>query len=130
MILLFIMTQIEKKGYYMSVSKVKTKITKQKITNPVANVLVHIYAYVLFVIYVLPVILIVLFSFTSSKNIATRTLDFSSFSLENYRYLLQNASNYKPWSMGAALRTTPHQRSRKDKRSCTDKSVLRRSISP
>lgn len=97
MILLFIMTQIEKKGHYMSVSKVKTKITKQKITNPVANVLVHIYAYVLFVIYVLPVILIVLFSFTSSKNIATRTLDFSSFSLENYRYLLQNASNYKPF---------------------------------
>ncbi|MDO5378717.1 MAG: iron ABC transporter permease [Clostridia bacterium] len=97
MILLFIMTQIEKKGHYMSVSKVKTKIVKQKITNPVVNVLVHVYAYVLFAIYVLPVILIVLFSFTSSKNIATRTLDFSSFSLENYRYLLSNTSNYKPF---------------------------------
>lgn len=97
MLLLFIMTQIEKRGHYMSVSKVKTKIIKQKITNPVVNVLVHIYAYVLFAIYLLPVILIVLFSFTSSKNIATRTLDFSAFSLENYRYLLSSAGNYKPF---------------------------------
>lgn len=97
MILLFIMTMIERKGHYMSVSKVKTKIIKQKITNPVVNVLMHIYAYVLFVIYVLPVVLIVLFSFTSAKNIATRTLDFSSFSLENYAYLLQNPNNYKPF---------------------------------
>lgn len=97
MILLFIMTNIEKRGHYMSVSKVKTKIVKQKIANPVANVIVHILAYVLFIIYVIPVILIILFSFTSSKNIATRTLDFSSFSLENYIYLLSNKFNYTPF---------------------------------
>lgn len=97
MILLFIMTMIERKGHYMSVSKVKTRIVKQKITNPVVNVLVHVYAYVLFAIYVMPVILIVLFSFTSAKSIATRTLKLSEFSLDNYLYLLQNVSNYKPF---------------------------------
>ena len=95
MLLLFIMTQIEKRGHYMSVSKVKTKIVKQKITNPVLNVLAHVYAYVLFVIYVLPVVLIVLFSFTDSKSIGTLTL--SSFTLENYKYLLQSLSNYRPF---------------------------------
>lgn len=97
MLLLFIMTRIERKGHYMSVSKVKTRVVKQKISNPVVNVLVHIYAYVLFAIYVLPVILIVLFSFTSAKNIATRTLDFSTLSFENYTYLLKNVSSYKPF---------------------------------
>ena len=97
MILLFIMTRIEKRGHYMSVSKVKTRIVKQKITNPVVNVIVHILAYVLFAIYVVPVVLIILFSFTSSKNIATRTLDFSSLSLENYVYLLSNNANYRPF---------------------------------
>ncbi len=97
MLLLFIMTQIEKRGHYMSVSKVKTKIVKQKITNPVLNVLAHVYAYVLFVIYVLPVVLIVLFSFTDSKSIGTRTLTLSSFTLENYKYLLQSLSNYRPF---------------------------------
>ncbi len=97
MLLLFIMTRIEKRGHYMSVSKVKTRIVKQKITNPVANVIVHAIAYVLFAIYVIPVVLIILFSFTSSKNISTRTLDFSSFSLDNYAYLLQNVNNYRPF---------------------------------
>ena len=97
MILLFIMTRIEKRGHYMSVSKVKTRIVKQKISNPVVNVIVHVLAYILFAIYVIPVVLIVLFSFTSSKNIATRTLDFSSFSLENYKYLLSANSNYRPF---------------------------------
>lgn len=97
MLLLFIMSKIEAKGHYMSVSKVKTKIIKQKINNPVVNVIVHIYAYVLFVIYLLPVIFIVLFSFTDSKSIALRQLSFESFTLENYKYLLSNMANYQPF---------------------------------
>ncbi|MBE5807026.1 MAG: iron ABC transporter permease [Clostridiales bacterium] len=97
MILLAIMTAIERRGHYMSVSKVKTKITKQKIANPVVNVLVHIYAYVLFVIYVIPVVMIVLFSFSDTQHIQMRSLDFRTFSLENYRTLLSSVSAYKPF---------------------------------
>lgn len=97
MILLAVMTAIERRGHYMSVSKVKTKIVKQKITNPVVNVLVHIYAYVLFVIYVIPVIMIVLFSFSDTAHIQLRQLDFRTFSLENYRTLLSSNSAYKPF---------------------------------
>ena len=97
MILLAVMTAIERRGHYMSVSKVKTRITKQKITNPAVNVLVHIYAYVLFVIYVIPVIMIVLFSFSDTQHIQMRQLDFSTFSLENYKTLLSSSSAYKPF---------------------------------
>ena len=97
MLLLAIMTAIERRGHYMSVSKVKTKIVKQKINNPIANVLVHIYAYVLFIIYTVPVVLIVLFSFSDAPHIQSRTLDFSTFTLENYRQLLTNNSNYRPF---------------------------------
>ena len=97
MLLLAVMTAIERRGHYMSVSKVKTKIIKQKITNPVVNVLVHIYAYVLFVIYVIPVIMIVLFSFSDTVHIQSRQLDFSTFSLENYRSLLSANSAYRPF---------------------------------
>ncbi len=95
-ILLMIMTYFEKKGNYMSVSKVKTIMVKQKIDNKLANIIMHIIAYILFVIYTLPVLLIILFSFTDAKSIATRTLSFSSFSFENYKYLLMNESAYKP----------------------------------
>ena len=92
MLLILIMSRIEAKGHYMSVSKAKTKIV-----NPVVNVLVHIYAYVLFVIYLMPVVMIVLFSFTDSKSIALRQLSFSSFTLSNYKYLIESLSNYKPF---------------------------------
>ena len=97
MLLLAILTAIERRGHYMSVSKVKTKIVKQKITNPVVNVLVHIYAYVLFVIYVIPVVLIVLFSFSDSAHIQMRQLDFSTFSLQNYVHLLSQNTAYRPF---------------------------------
>lgn len=97
MLLLAVMTAIERRGHYMSVSKVKTKIIKQKIHNPVVNVLVHIYAYVLFVIYVIPVVLIVLFSFSDAAHIQQRQLDFSTFSLKNYAELLSNTTAYRPF---------------------------------
>ena len=97
MLLLAVLTAIERRGHYMSVSKVKTKIVKQKIHNPVVNILVHIYAYLLFVIYVIPVVLIVLFSFSDSAHIQLRQLDFSTFSLKNYADLLSKTSAYKPF---------------------------------
>ena len=53
-LLLTVLSSYERKGHYLSVSKTKAKLQKQKITNPVANVLAHIYAYVLFIIYMTP----------------------------------------------------------------------------
>jgi len=95
-ILLTIMIQIEKKGNYISVSKVKTKIVKQKINNKFVNAIIHFFSYLLFFIYVLPVILIVIFSFTDSKSIATRTLSLESFTLQNYINLFTTARSYRP----------------------------------
>lgn len=102
-VLLFtIMIQIEKRGHYMSVSKVKTTITKQKIRNPIVNALVHIYAYVLFLIYVVPVVLIVLFSFMDSASIAKRELNFSTLTLENYKAVFSKVTAYKPFLVSIA----------------------------
>lgn len=96
-ILLAIMTNLEKRGNYLSVSKVKTTIVKQKIRNPVIRIIVHIYAYILFLIYVVPVILIVLFSFTDSATIGKRQLSLSRFSLANYVRVFTNSSAYRPF---------------------------------
>ena len=41
-LLLTVLSSYERKGHYLSVSKTKAKLQKQKITNPVANVLAHI----------------------------------------------------------------------------------------
>ena len=83
-ILLTVLSAYERKGHYLSVSKTKAKLQKQKITNPIANVLAHIYAYVLFIIYMIPVVMIIIFSFQTYSAIRMKKLDFSQWTLINY----------------------------------------------
>lgn len=83
-ILLTVLTAYERKGHYLSVSKTKAKLQKQKITNPVANVLAHVYAYVLFIIYMTPVVMIVIFSFQTYGAIRMKKLDLSQWTMLNY----------------------------------------------
>ena len=83
-VLLTVLSAYERKGHYLSVSKTKAKLVKQKITNPVANVLAHIYAYVLWIIYMTPVVMIVLFAFQNYSAIKTKTLSLNSFTLINF----------------------------------------------
>lgn len=96
-ILLAVLTKVEKGNNYISVSKTKAKITKQKINNPVMNVFAHILAYFIFLIYMAPVVLIVLFSFSDALSIKTGTLSLSSFSLENYGALFNQSSAFRPY---------------------------------
>ncbi len=83
-VLLTVLSAYERKGHYLSVSKTKAKLVKQKITNPVANVIAHIYAYVLFVIYMTPVVMIVLFAFQNYPAIRSKSLDLGQFTLVNF----------------------------------------------
>ena len=83
-ILLTVLSSYERKGHYLSVSKTKAKLVKQKITNPAANVLAHIYAYVLFIIYMTPVVMIVLFAFQNYPAIRSKALSLDQFTLINF----------------------------------------------
>ncbi len=83
-VLLTVLSAYERKGHYLSVSKTKAKLQKQKINNPVANVLAHIYAYVLFIIYMTPVVMILIFSFQTYSAIRLKTIDFSGWTLINF----------------------------------------------
>ena len=76
-VLLLFLNHYEHKGHYLSVSKTKAKLVKQKIQNPVANVLAHIYAYVLFIVYMTPVVMIVVFSFQNWSAVRNKVLDFN-----------------------------------------------------
>ena len=83
-VLLTVLNHYERKGHYLSVSKTKAKLVKQKIQNPVANVLAHIYAYVLFIIYMTPVVMIVLFSFQNWQSIMSKDFSLDGLTLVNY----------------------------------------------
>lgn len=96
-ILLVVFTKIEKNNNYISVSKTKARLTKQKINQPVINVAAHIIAYLMFFIYVAPVILIILFSFSDALAIKTGTLSLESFTLSNFASLFQSADAIQPY---------------------------------
>ena len=99
-VLLTVLTAYESKGHYLSVSKTKAKLVKQKINSRLGNILAHIYAYVLFIIYMTPVVMIILFSFQTYKAIRMKQLDLTSWSMLNffgsrdYEYLT-NRGTYK-----------------------------------
>ena len=83
-VLLTVLSAYERKGHYLSVSKTKAKLQKQKIQNPLWNALAHIYAYVLFIIYMTPVVMIVLFSFQNYPAIRSKALNFKDWTFINY----------------------------------------------
>lgn len=97
LILLTIMIRFERKGNFMSVSKVKSELVKQKINHTAGNIATHLIAYFVFLIYAIPVVLIVLFSFTNAQAIYSGTLSFSSFSLDNYIRVFSSLSAFKPY---------------------------------
>lgn len=95
--LLILFTRIERKGTYFSTSKTQGEFKKQKINNKVANVIVHIFAYIVWLIYVLPIILIVIFSFTDIKAINSGTFTWDSFTISNYIQILTDSKILKPF---------------------------------
>lgn len=96
-LMLAVMSRLEKGGTYFSVSKVSSALQKQKIANPAANVAVHAAAYLLFAVYTLPVVLIVLFSFADGAAIQTGHLSLDSLTLDNYVRVLTQPSGLRPF---------------------------------
>lgn len=96
-LLLTLLNRIEKGGNYVSVSKTKAGIKKQKISSPFWNAVAHLVAYGLFIVYMLPITLIILYSFMDSLTIKTGTFDISHFTLENYAQLFSNSQAFNPY---------------------------------
>ena len=87
---------IEKKGNYVSTSKVTTAIRKVKIKNPVLNILVHILAYAMCLVYLIPVVAITLYSFADASTILTKAWP-THLSFDNYiRVFTSSAGAFEP----------------------------------
>ncbi len=96
MLLLWIMTRIERGQSYFSVSKVSTRIEKQRLTNPVANAVLHLVAWALWLVYVTPVVLIIVFSFLDSASIESGHLALNHASLDNYTRVFGQSDALRP----------------------------------
>lgn len=97
LVLLYIIQRNERKGNFLSISKVKTTIKRVKIHNKLLNALTHVTAYVFALINTMPLLIVLLFSFTDYQTISSRHLTFKSFSLDNYRLILTSDTAYRPF---------------------------------
>ncbi|QRJ59692.1 iron ABC transporter permease [Corynebacterium macginleyi] len=101
-IMLAILNRAEKGRTYFSVSKVPVALQKQKIDNPVVNAIVHFLAWLLWLIYVTPPVLIVIFSFTNASAISSGQIRFADFTLSNYARIFTDPAAIKPFAISLA----------------------------
>lgn len=101
-IMLAILNRAEKGGTYFSVSKAPVALQKQKIDNPVVNAIVHFLAWLLWLIYVTPPVLIVIFSFTNASVISSGQIRFADFTLSNYARIFTDPAAIKPFAISLA----------------------------
>ena len=101
-VLLTIFRSIEKRGHYVSLNTAPSVFRKIKIRSTTANIITHISAYVLFIIYAAPVVFIIVFSFAPSKSIFSEIWP-SQLTFMNYINVLTNPVYVKPLLMSLLL---------------------------
>ncbi|OAS88198.1 MULTISPECIES: ABC transporter permease [Metabacillus] len=104
-IVLSFMLRSEEKGNYISISKTKTSLKKQKIENKTVNIIVHIAAYLLFIIYMMPVLTIIVYSLTDSLAISSGVINIDSLTFNNYLLTFSSVESLQPYliSLGYGL---------------------------
>jgi iron(III) transport system permease protein len=95
--LLAVLTRVERGGTYFSIAKVATRLQPQRIRHPLGNAAVHVLAWALWVVYVLPVAVIVLYSFVDSRAIETASFSLGAMSLDNYVRVLSQDGALRPF---------------------------------
>ncbi|MDE0697237.1 MAG: ABC transporter permease subunit [Boseongicola sp.] len=89
------MQYVERRGSYVGGSKTPVPIERISIASPVVNLAVHAAAYAIAVIQLVPIALVVLFSFAPARSIATEVLP-TSFTLQNYVTVFSQSTAFVP----------------------------------
>lgn len=99
--LILLSQHYEAKGSYFGGSKTPTPIELKTIHHPAANMLMHAICYLVTFLYVLPLALVILFSFAPASSMGTETIP-SVLTLKNYIYVLTESAAFSPFlnSMG------------------------------
>ncbi len=96
-ILLMFFTRIEKKGNYISLSKTRAKLIKQKIENPLLNAAAHIVAWLLWLVYMIPVFVVIILSFTEPVAVQMGQISIDNLTVSNYMKLFSSSEVIEPY---------------------------------
>ncbi|QEA56049.1 ABC transporter permease [Leuconostoc citreum] len=94
-VMLLVGRWLDQRKRYAFKTKVSAPMRKQKITKPFWNILVHIGAYLIWSILLLPLIATVIFSFTNATAVITAKL--GHFTLANYLAILSTPETLNPF---------------------------------
>jgi len=94
--LILLSQYVEAKGAYTAGTKTTARIQLRQIRNPLMRIVMHALAYLLAAIYLVPVALIVLFSFAPASSIGIEILP-STFTLANYARVLGGGTAFVPF---------------------------------
>lgn len=84
MVLLLVFARMERGGTYYSLARVSSRLEKQQLRSSTGNTVLHVAAYGLFVLYTLPVVLIVLYSFLPTTAIVSNQVSPADLTMANY----------------------------------------------
>ena len=96
-VILLFMNKLERGKNYISISKAKTVLKKQKIENKALNIFVHILSYVIFLIYLFPIVIVIIFSFSDINSIIAGRLDLTTLTLAHYKKLFTDITSFRPY---------------------------------
>ena len=96
MVLILLSQYFETRGSYVGGAKTPVPIELRRIKNPVGNLILHGTAYLLFAIYVMPVALVVLFSFAPASSIGFEVIP-SELTFKNYARVLGGGTAFVPF---------------------------------
>lgn len=94
--LILLSQYFEARGSYVGGAKAIAPIQLRRIRNPIGNALLHAVAYLLLAIYVVPIALVVLFSFAPAASIGVEVIP-SSLTLKNYARVFTEGSAFLPF---------------------------------
>lgn len=96
-VILLFMNKLERGKNYISISKAKTVLKKQKIENKALNIFVHILSYIIFLIYLFPIVIVIIFSFSDINSIIAGRLDLTTLTLAHYKKLFTDITSFRPY---------------------------------
>ncbi|RVH08731.1 iron ABC transporter permease [Sinorhizobium meliloti] len=77
-------------------AKATARIQLRKLRNPLANAILHFIAYALVAVYLVPVLLVVLFSLAPASSVGVEVLP-STLTLKNYIRVLSTGATFEPF---------------------------------
>ncbi|WP_198671791.1 ABC transporter permease [Desertihabitans aurantiacus] len=96
-VLLALMNRVERGGTYFAVAKVATPITPQPFRTRWGAVLVQVLAWLLWVVYVVPVLCAVVFSFVDPRAVMAGSIGLGDLTLEHWVTVLTDAGALAPF---------------------------------